>query len=215
VGRIFFTWSAFRQEFASAFRCNQGNLSVVRNEKEAERILGKGEIKVDGKARRDPKYPVGLMDVVEIPKMGESWRVLFDRKGYLCFNEIDEEESDFKLEKVVGKVPFEGGKNQLALSDGKTIVGDFESVNLGDTVKVSLPDLSVEERIPCEVGNVAFTIGGGNVGRMGQVKEISEMAGPSSDQIMIEADGEEFQAPDKYVFIVGKDSSEISLLEGC
>ncbi len=162
----------------------RGNLEVVRNEKEAERILDKGEIKVDGKVRRDPKYPVGLMDVVEIPKMGKRWRILFDGKGYLCFNKISEDESDFKLEKVVGKVPFEGGKIQLALGDGKTIVGDFESVDLGDTVKVSIPDLSVEEIIPCEVGNIAFITGGGNVGRRGQVKEISEMAGPSSDQIM-------------------------------
>ncbi len=115
------------------------NLGLVRSKAEAEKILGQGEVKVDGKVRRDPKYSVGLMDVVEIPKTGKIWRILFDRKGYLCFHEIEGDETGFKLCKVVGKNPFEGGRIQLSLSDGKTIVGEFESIGVGDTVKVRSP----------------------------------------------------------------------------
>lgn len=40
-----------------------------------------GLIKVDGKIRRDPKYPLGIMDVVTIEKTGEFFRLLYDVKG--------------------------------------------------------------------------------------------------------------------------------------
>ena len=40
-----------------------------------------GLIKVDGKIRRDPRYPLGIMDVVSIEKTGENFRILYDIKG--------------------------------------------------------------------------------------------------------------------------------------
>lgn len=40
-----------------------------------------GLIKVDHKIRRDPRYPLGIMDVVSIDKTGEHFRILYDVKG--------------------------------------------------------------------------------------------------------------------------------------
>ena len=40
-----------------------------------------GLIKVDHKIRRDPRYPLGIMDVVTIDKTGENFRILYDTKG--------------------------------------------------------------------------------------------------------------------------------------
>jgi len=40
-----------------------------------------GLIKVDNKIRRDPKFPLGIMDVVSIEKTGEHFRLLYDVKG--------------------------------------------------------------------------------------------------------------------------------------
>ena len=40
-----------------------------------------GMIKVDHKIRRDPRYPLGIMDVVTIEKTGENFRLLYDTKG--------------------------------------------------------------------------------------------------------------------------------------
>ncbi len=190
------------------------NLNIARNRREAEKILSDGQIKVDGKVRRKPRYPVGLMDVVEIPKTGEAWRVLHDRKGYLQFIEIDSDEAGFKLEKVVRKNQFKGDRIQLTFHDGKTVVGEYEDIDVDDTVKVSLPDLDILEHVPCQEGNLALITGGTNVGKRGKISDILEIEGPSSDRFLVETDGEEFQSPEQYIFVIGKDSAEVSFPGG-
>jgi small subunit ribosomal protein S4e len=40
-----------------------------------------GLIKIDGKVRRDPRFPLGIMDVVSIEKTNEHFRILYDVKG--------------------------------------------------------------------------------------------------------------------------------------
>jgi small subunit ribosomal protein S4e len=51
-------------------------LKIVDNAKDAKKIIKSREIFVDGKPRRDHKYPVGLFDVVEIPKLRKQYRVV-------------------------------------------------------------------------------------------------------------------------------------------
>lgn len=40
-----------------------------------------GLVKVDNKVRRDPRYPLGMMDVVSMDKTGDFFRILYDVKG--------------------------------------------------------------------------------------------------------------------------------------
>jgi small subunit ribosomal protein S4e len=40
-----------------------------------------GLIKVDGKIRREPRFPLGIMDVITIERTGEFFRILYDVKG--------------------------------------------------------------------------------------------------------------------------------------
>lgn len=188
------------------------SLGLARNKREARDAISQGQIKVDGKVRRDPRYPVGFMDVLEIPKIGKSWRVLFDRKGYLDIREI-EEDSNYKLAKVTGKTPFKGGKMQISLGDGRTMIGDFESVNVGDTIKFSIPEGELEEHIPRVEGSLAFITGGRNVGRKGNIKEIYESEGASPENFLIETEEGEFQSPEKYVLVIGEDNPEVHLPE--
>ncbi len=190
------------------------NLQIAQTLKEARKILVQGEVLVDGKIRKDPKHPVGVMDVVEVPKTGNRWRVLYDKKGYLKFYKINEEEPLFKLVKVVGKHPFKGGRSQLSFHDGGTMVGEWDDIGLGDTIKLSLPEYSLQKHIPCEEGSLAYVVGGTNVGRKGVIKEIIEVEGPSSNRFVIESDGEVFETPEQYVFVVGKKDFEVSLAEG-
>lgn len=187
-------------------------LGFSRTKKEADRIINSGKVKVDGKPRRDSGYPVGFMDVLEIPKIEKSWRTLFDKKGYLHFCEI-EKDSDSKLAKVIGKSPFKGGKTQISLIDGKNLVGDFDSIKVGDSVKVSLPEIDFKGRIPLEKGSLAFITGGSNVGKRGKIEEVLESSGGSEDHFLIKSDSEEFQSPEKYVFAIGKKEPEILIPE--
>lgn len=95
-----------------------------------------GLIKVDGKVRRDYKYPLGMMDVVSIEKTGEHFRILYDVKGRFQAHKIDEKEAKFKLcriqKKAMGpkKVPF------VVTHDGRTLRYPHPEIKKLDTVKV-------------------------------------------------------------------------------
>ena len=43
---------------------------------------------VDGRVRKDPKFPLGLMDVFSIPRIKKNYRVLIDVKGRFIHNSI-------------------------------------------------------------------------------------------------------------------------------
>ena len=50
-------------------------------------------IKVDGKARTDMFYPAGFMDVIQIEKTKENFRMLYDCKGKFVLHKIHKEEA--------------------------------------------------------------------------------------------------------------------------
>ena len=57
-------------------------------------------VMVDGKVRTDPNFPAGFMDVVELPKAGDQFRLVFDTKGRYVLHRIDDEEKKYKLARV-------------------------------------------------------------------------------------------------------------------
>ena len=63
-------------------------LKVADNAREAKIIINNGDILVDGRARKDYKFPVGFMDVISLPKSKKVYRVLPDHKGRLVLHSI-------------------------------------------------------------------------------------------------------------------------------
>ncbi len=187
-------------------------LSSARTAREADRIISEGHVLVDGRARRSPKFPVGLMDVLQLPTLNRSYRVLLDHRGRLVPHEIDKSEVSLKLCKVVRKNIVGGKRVQLTFHDGKTLVGDLSDFKPGDGVKLSLPDLKILEHFSFERGATALITGGKNVGKVGKVIDTKLIEGAQPNIITIEAGDERFQAPERYVFVVGKERPVIQLL---
>jgi small subunit ribosomal protein S4e len=132
----------------------------------------------------------------------------------LALHEIPQTEASFKLCKVAHKVIIRGKKVQLTFHDGKTLVGDFQDYKPRDVVKLAFPELKVLERLPFEEGALALVIGGKNVGKIGKIVEIKLIQGTQPNIVTLQAlDSSNFQAPEDYVFVVGKDKSLISMLE--
>lgn len=186
-------------------------LSLARIAREADRTLAERHVTVDGRVRRDPKFSVGLMDVLQLPALDRNYRVLLDHRGRLVPREIDRAEASVKLCKVVRKDIIRGKRVQLTFHDGKTLVGDFGGLKPGDGVKLALPDLRVLERFPFEKGVTALVTGGKNVGKVGEITDIKFIAGTQPNIVTLEAHGETFQAPEHYVFVVGKEKPAIQL----
>jgi len=186
-------------------------LSIARTSREADGVIYKGEVLVDGKVRRSPDFPVGFMDIVSLPALDCSYRILLDHRRRLTPVKTYSSEASFKLCKVVRKQYIKGKKIQLTLHDGRNIAGDFLEHKPGDVLKLSLPEQNILERIPFEVGSMAMVTGGSNVSKVGKITEIKMISGTQPNIVTLEKDGLTFQAPEHYIFVLGKEKPAISL----
>jgi len=185
-------------------------LGLARNAKEADRVVAMGEVVVDGRIRKNPKFPVGLMDVIHIPKLGKYYRILVDSHGRLDLVEIGVEEAKYKLCQVIGKQVVRGGKIQLNLHDGRNVVGDFREVKRRDVVQLSLEDGSVLKHLKLAEGNLGLIVRGKNPGIVGKIVGIRKSGKHTT--VILESDGARVEAPSEYAFVVGEDSPLITLL---
>jgi len=186
-------------------------LSGGRTAREVDNALSQGNVLVDGKVRREPSFPVGLMDIVQLPSLNRSYRVILDHRKRLILVEIDQAEASVKLCRATNKQIVRGKKVQLTFHDGKTIVGDLKEFKPGDVAKLALPDLKVLERFPFEVGAMALITGGNNVSKIGRIAEIKLIVGTQPNIVILKKDEESFQAPEHYVFVIGREKPSISI----
>lgn len=189
-------------------------LGVADNAREAKRIINNGEILVDGRIRKDFKYPVGFMDVIEIPKSEKVYRVLQDEKGRLILHPIAKENVEFKLCKIVDKTTIRGGKTQLNLHDGRNCLVEAE-YKVGDVVILKVPDQEVSDTIKFENGTIGLITGGKHIGEIGRIKEINITKSSMPNTVEMETeDKKTFLTLKDYVFVMGKKEPAITLPGG-
>ena len=189
-------------------------LGVADNAREAKRIINTGEILVDGRARKDYKFPVGFMDVIEIPKSEKVYRVLPDEKGRLILYPIAAENKDFKLCKITDKTTIRGGKTQLNLHDGRNQLVDKE-YKVGDVVILKVPEQEITDRIVFEKGTMGLITGGKHTGEIGRINKINITKSSMSNTVEMETeDKKTFLTLKDYVFVIGKEEPAIALPGG-
>jgi small subunit ribosomal protein S4e len=96
-----------------------------------------GLIKIDGKIRRDHRFPLGQMDVVSIEKTNEHFRILLDSNGRFVPHRIDAKEAAFKLCKVITKSIGKTKIPYITTHDGRTIRFPHPDIDINDSIKVS------------------------------------------------------------------------------
>ena len=191
-------------------------LGHAKNMREVRAILSGGQVLVDGVPRKDPRFPVGLMDTIHLLGSGERYRLLPKRKGGFRLVEIGEEAASMKLARIEKKMMVPGGKMQLSLHDGRNIQlpedAKSSDYNTLDTLAITVPEQEILSSIPLEDGNYAVVSRGRNVGIEGKVLGIQRRLGTHTSTVTLQApDGSRFETALDYVFIVGKDKSMIEL----
>ena len=190
-------------------------LKLGQTAKEGKTIILEGNVKVDGKIIKDYKFPVGLMDVVEIPVINKIYRILpFRRKGLLPLP-ITEKEKNFKLCKILNKILLKKGKIQLNLHDGRNIITpNLElSYKTKDVLKISIPDQEILEHYPLEEKMSTLVTAGKYMGAYGTLKKVERRFGPHASIVTLEHKGDTFQTALEYAFIIGETNPSISLFE--
>jgi len=185
-------------------------LKITDTANEAKRIIKMGEVLVDGKTRKDHKYPVGLMDVVAVPKLEKYFRVVPAAKG-LELIEINKKESEEKICRINNKTTMKKGKLQLNLHDGKAILVDKDVYKTGDSVLVELPSQKIKEHAKLEKENLGLITKGKNSGKLVKIKEVIATKGREPNKVVCELEKEPIEVLKDHVLVVGKDKPMIKI----
>lgn len=184
-------------------------LGYTSSSREVKTIIKRGEIQIDGKVRKDPKFPVGLFDSVSVPKTKEHYRILPSKVGFEL-KKISAEAAKVKPCRIKNKTAVRGGKIQLNMHDGKNILLKKNRFSTGDTLVLKLPELKIEKHIRLARGYLAMLVGGKNRGSFAKIKDIKTIKGPAENRIFIKLlEGKkmerEVNVPARLIFVVGRD----------
>ncbi len=198
-------------------------MSLARTSREARKVIAEGVIKVDGRVRKDYKFPVGIMDVIEVVRSREFFRVLPVPTKFLGLEPITEDEASFKLCRIENKSTVKGGHIQLHLHDGRNVLikvsdprnpGEDIYDTLG-TVKFSLVEGGIEDYYPVKSDAPAIVTGGRNVGRVARLLKVYEGVRHYRKQVQLrDSRGLEFFTTMDKVFIIGHKEPVIKVPEG-
>jgi len=147
------------------------------------------------------------MDVIDIKKTDEFFRLLYDVKGRFIPHRITPEEAKYKLCKVK-KVYV--GKNSIPLlttHDGRTIRYPDPLIKANDTIKFNLETSKIEEFIKFDSGSLAMITGGKNLGRIGLIESTERHEGSFHIVHLKDANGHTFATRMDNVFIIGKNAT--------
>jgi small subunit ribosomal protein S4e len=176
-------------------------LKYAETAKEARSMLNTGRVLVDKRVRKEPAFPVGLMDVLEITEVGKYWRVMVNKNG-LFLKEIGKEEADVKLCRIMGKSVLKGGKIQLNLHDGRNILADGKGYRVDDSVVIHLPDQKIVKHFSFKEGQEALIIRGKNMGKMGRIKGFRKRENMLEKcAVFVECEGKSIKTVKGYVMV--------------
>src|SRR2546422_10963460 len=115
-------------------------LKVCATAREARHILNDRGVLVDGRAITDPKFPVGLMDVLSFAVTKAHYRMLVNTRGKMALMPIEEADANWKLCRVEDKTTVRRGKTQLNRHDGRNVLLDKDTYTTGATLKDDVPE---------------------------------------------------------------------------
>merc|ERR1712194_248038 len=162
-------------------------------------------VKVDGKVRTDHNFPAGFMDVVELEKCNDRFRLLYDTKGRFVLHRLqNREEAGYKLCRVT-KVFISSKKIPVVVThDGRTIRYPDPDVKVNDTIKVDVGTGKIIDHVKFEVGNLALITGGNNMGRIGVLQHRDRNHGSFDIVTVKDAAGATFATRLNFCMIIGK-----------
>lgn len=179
-------------------------VSLLKTKKEVKYVLHNKDCLVDGKLCHDDKRPVGLFDVVSLPKLKKHYRILINSKNKLYGKEISDKEATLKISKLTGKTSLKKGLVQLNTLDGRSIITD-KKAKVADSLVISLPDQKITDVLSLEKGASILLIGGSHVGVVGSIESIEGRT------IIVKSGDSVLKTMKRFAVVVGKTKPAIEL----
>jgi small subunit ribosomal protein S4e len=177
-------------------------LKLGMNMHEAKKILTEGKVKIDGIIRRESKFPVGLMDVIELIPTGQCYRFVPRNSKMLDALTIQTNEKMLKLVKVTSKVTIKQGRMQYGFHDGKTMIYGVP-LSVGDTCLLNLQDRAIKDVLRFQKGNLALITSGENAGSLGRIEDIKDGIFSLPKRVILSLENRSVELPTDIALVVG------------
>jgi small subunit ribosomal protein S4e len=182
-------------------------LKIASTSKEVKVILNKGLIKVDGIVRKDPNFPVSILDVISI--LDDNYRLLINTKSKLFLHPIKKNDASIKPKKIIGKKILKGNKIQINFMDGNNILSKDKKLKVSDTIIYENNKEKVNLKF--EKGALIYLVEGKQVGRIGIIKEIQLQKGSQPSKILFQLGKEDHATLKDYAIVIGKTKPMVDL----
>lgn len=168
---------------------------------EAVKSIKNMQIAVNGSKVKDPKYPVGLNDIISIEPIGKKFLVSINLHGQAVLKEHAGQIE--RNAKVTGKYLYRGNKLMIKLHDGSVIPSPSKDVKVGDTIVLS-ESKDAKQHFPLKAGASCMVIDGVHVGAMGKIVNMAKGNMHTGATATVEQDnGERFNTLAKNLIVTG------------
>jgi small subunit ribosomal protein S4e len=177
-------------------------LNICDNTKEVKYIINNRDILVDKKIVKKYNLPVGLFDVIEIPKMEKYYILIYATNGAYVLEEINKQESNYKVCKITSKVITKKGQIQLSTNDGRVLITANQAYKTGASIKLDLFENTIKEYFPLEKGRDVFVFAGKHTGQKGKVEDIKAGTMKKPTLIQLKSSGIDFETVEKNIIVI-------------
>lgn len=173
---------------------------LTENAKDARKVIKAGSIHVNGKPVKDPKYPIGLNDTIEIPQEKKYYKIGITELAKVAINPISKPGHEAMLYKVVGKYKAKGEKIMIRLHDGSAVHGT-KDVKVNDSVILD-SKRKITKVLKLDVGAECEIVDGVHVGTTGKIQKLVPGTMHKTESATIEQkDGNKFETLVKNVMV--------------
>ncbi len=180
-------------------------LGYTKTTKEVKNILNNKEILIDKIPRKEIKFPVGILDIIEIPKTKEYFLFLLNKKGKFFLDKIDEKKAEVKYLKIINKKVLKKNRLQINFYNGNNLLTENKEYNIGDTLLMNLKDKKIIKHLKLEKGATVYLTGGKYVGLTGSVERLYSNDKMNRKIIELNINNKKVKTLKEYAFIINKD----------
>lgn len=176
-------------------------LELAQNASDARQIIKSGAVLVNNTKVKEPKYPVGINDIIEVPSAAKCFSIGIDASGRITFESLKKADYNALTYKVVGKFKAPKGTIMLRLHDGSMMKGSND-IKVNDSVVTDQKKTTIE-RIGMQPDARCKVIDGAHVGSRGTIGEIKQGSIKRHASVVIKSDeGESFETLVKNIMVI-------------
>ena len=164
------------------------------------KIINRRELLVNGHIVREKNFAIGLFDVLSIPKLNKSYRILLSKNGKFAISEITEKEANILPLKIRNKSVIKKGKVQLNFSNGWNIIAAKDNYKSGDVILFDFKNNKIVKHLKLSKDNLVYITGGkyiGNVAKLGEIKVFGKLK--KNKIAILSSDKEHWETNAKYI----------------